>query len=205
MKSIGTKVMLAAVALGVALFTLAGTASATLVAAEVTVPADATVGQPAEVQARLRTVDDGLPVSGTPVIFYTHASFAGVSGVAEIGRAITDENGVATLVYEPRAASEHEIRIEYIPPGETEPAVAAGTISVVDGASQLHRSEAGVDIPGLSVWLLIALVSTVWAILLSVALRVVAIARDGGEAETAYAAAHGQGHEPDWLGTTGLR
>ncbi|MFQ6673110.1 MAG: hypothetical protein ACE5KY_07400 [Candidatus Tectimicrobiota bacterium] len=178
-----------AAALALAGFTAAvlvpgGRASASHVEAEVTVPGEATVGQPMEVQAALRSVDGGLPLVGTQVIFTTDASFGGVEGEIELGRSVTDENGVATLTYEPRSASVHELRIEYILPGDSEPELASTSISVTDPGSQLHQSTAGIQIPGLNVWLLIALVATVWAILLSVALRVIAIARDGSLTET---------------------
>lgn len=178
-----------AAALALAAFTAAvlfpgGRASAFHVEAEVSVPTEATVGQPMEVQAALRSADDDLPLVGTPVIFSTDASFGGVEGEVELGRSVTDENGVATLTYEPRSASVHELRIEYILPGDSEPEVATTPISVTDPGSQLHQSTAGIQIPGLNVWLLIALVATVWAILLSVALRVIAIARDGSLTET---------------------
>jgi hypothetical protein len=201
MKSVAVKVLLLVAALGVAVFALAGTASATLVNAEITVPHEVTVGHPAEIQAKLRTADEGVPVAGTSVTFYTDASFAGVSGEAVLGRAVTDENGIATLIFEPRLASEHQIRIEYLPPGEAEPAMATTSISVA-GATQLHQSTAGVDIPGLNVWVLIALVSTVWAILLSVALRVIAIARAGSDAEMVPESAVRPGHAGDKRATS---
>ena len=183
MKSIAVKVMLVLVALGASVYALAGTANATHVSAVITVPEEVIVGQPAEIQATLLVADGGAPVAGTAVTFYMSASFGGVEGVAEIGRGVTDENGVATLEYEPRAAGNHEVRVEYVVPGQTEPEVASTSISVAGGA-QLHRSTAGVDIPGLNVWLIIALLATVWAILLSVAARVIAIAYAGGDAET---------------------
>ncbi len=182
MKSIAIKVMLVSVALGAAVLALAGTASASHVKAELTVPDQATVGQPTEVQATLHSADGGSAVADVLVVFSIDASFGGVSGEVELGRGMTDENGVATLTYEPRSASEHEIRVQYLLPGEDEPEVATTTIFVDgDGATQLHRSTAGVNIPGLNVWLLIALVATVWAILLSVALRVIAISRAEGD------------------------
>lgn len=181
MKSTGIKVMIIAVALGASLVALAGTADASHVAALITVSDDATVGEPMEIQASLRSAHESQPITGAPVTFYMDASFGGVSGAVVIGRTVTDENGVATLTYEPRFASEHEIRAEYLPPGDSEPEVISKSISVTDGGSQLHRSTAGVNIPGLNVWLLIALVSMVWAVLLSVALRVIAIARAGSD------------------------
>lgn len=192
MKSIAVKVMFVLVALGAAVFALAGTANATHVSAVITVPEEAIVGQPVEIRASLRSADESLPVVGVPVIFYTDASFAGVGGEVEIGRAVTDENGVAILNHQPRSAAVHEIRVEYLLPGETEPEVVSTAFSVA-GGSQLHRSTAGVDIPGLNVWLIIALLATVWAILISVAVRVIAIARAGGDAETIPEGAAPQG------------
>lgn len=192
MKSIAVKVMVVLVALGVAVYALAGTANAIHVSAVITVPEEVTVGQPSEIQAALRAADGGAAVAGTAVTFYMSASFGDVEGVVEIGRGVTDENGVATLEYEPRAAGNHEVRVEYVVPGETEPEVASTSISVA-GGSQLHRSTAGVNIPGLNVWLIIALLATVWAILLSVAVRVIAIAHAGGDAETVPEGATPQG------------
>ena len=183
MKSIAVSVMFALVALVASVYTLAVTANATHVSAVITVPEEVIVGQPSEIQATLLVADGGAPVAGTAVTFYMSASFGGVEGVVEIGRGVTDENGVATLNYEPRSAGNHEVRVEYVFPGETEPELASTSISVGGGA-QLHRSTAGVDIPGLNVWLIIALLATVWAILMSVAVRVIAIAYAGGDAET---------------------
>jgi hypothetical protein len=182
MKTIGIIIVIP-VALAAAVIALAGTAAATHVSAVITVPNEVTVGQPTEVRASLQAADGGAPVAGTPVTFFMDASFGGVSGDVELGRAVTDETGVASLTYEPRVGAEHQIRIEYMLPGEEEPEALTRPVSVIDGGSQLHRSTAGVDIPGLSVWLLIALVSTIWLILLSVALRVIAIARASDHAD----------------------
>ncbi len=183
MKSISTRAMLISLIVGAALFALAGTASASHVAVEIAVPEQAEVGRPVELQVTLRSADAGQPVANTPVTVYTDASFGGVSGEVELGRGVTDENGVATVTYEPRFASEHQLRFEYLLPGDSEPEATTKSISVIDGTSQLHRSAAGIQIPGLNVWLIIALVTLVWAILFSVGLRVVAIARAGTDAE----------------------
>ena len=236
MKSLGIKVMLISVALGVAVLALAGIASANHVLAVITIADEPTVGQPMEVRAALRSAacsvvdvrydtlsltfasstssarasaaahrpgsllrsaDGGLPLEGTSVTFYSDASFGGVDGEVVLGRAVTDESGVAALTYEPRSASQHQIRIEYLPPGESEPEEITQPLSVAEGGSQMYRSSAGVHIPGLNVWLLIAVVSTVWVILLSVALRVIAIARAGGDAETPLDSAHQPGRAGD--------
>jgi hypothetical protein len=68
-------------------------------------------------------------------------------------------------------------------PGDSEPEVITTSISVTDPAVQLHRSASGIQVPGLNVWLIIALLMLVWSILFSVGLRVFAIARAGGAGE----------------------
>ena len=179
MRSISIKLMLASLALGAAIFALAGTASADPLEAEITVPSQIPVGEQVQVKATLRSADTGLAVPGTIVTYYADASFGGVNGEVELGQAVTDENGVAVLEYQPRMTGIHQIRIEYLPPGQEEPEVAATAFSVA-GNVQLYRSVSGVEIPGLNVWLLITVVATVWAILFfGVAVRVVAIARAG--------------------------
>lgn len=86
------------------------------------------------------------------------------------------------------SAGEHEIRIQYVLPGDSEPETATASVTLPGVTSQLYQSTAGVQIPGLNVWLLMALVATVWAILLSVALRVIAIAHADDAPPTGRAA-----------------
>ena len=186
MKSMTLMVLGAVLALGVAAFALAGTASAASVAVELMVPGQATTGEATEIHATLRGVDNGRPVTGAMVTLYTDASIVGVAGEVEIGHAVTDENGIAAVRYEPRQAGDHEIRVEYVVPGGTEPEVVTKSITIVGGDSQLYRSSAGVNIPGLNVWLIMAVLAGVWLTLLSVAVRVIAIANDGGGSEVAY-------------------
>lgn len=169
-------------AVGAVAVALAGPALASHVVVRTTAPSDVTVGQMVNIPVTLQAAD-GAPLQGTTVTFYLHASFAGVAGETEIGRAVTDENGVATLAYRPRLAGHHELRMEYVAPAGGEVEVVTTAFDVTGGA-QLHRSAAGIDIPGINVGLLMAVLTTVWSILFWVALRLVAIARAGGEAGT---------------------
>jgi hypothetical protein len=138
------------------------------------------IGETVAIPVALRTAD-GSPLAGTVVTFYLHMAFAGVEGEAEIGRVVTDESGVASLAYRPRLAGHHELRIEYLAAGATEVETTSTVIEVTGGA-QLYRSPAGVDVPGVGVELLMVVLATVWTILFWVVLRIVAIARAGGEA-----------------------
>ncbi len=190
MKSLGIKVLLVLVALGGAAFALAGTADASHMKLDVVAPAELTVGHSANIQAVLHSTADGSAMAGVPVTFYTRVSFGDVTSEVELAKAVTDQSGMAVLSYEPRTAGNHEIRIEYLTPGASEPEQATWSHSVAGSTGQLYRSTAGVQIPGLNVWLLMAVVGVVWAILLSVALRVVAIARAGADVDAVSREAH---------------
>lgn len=184
------KIALVLVAVGSAIFTLAGGAAAADVTVEVSAPAQADVGAQVEIQGTVHSTADGSPVADAPVTFYTKESFGDVTGDVVLGTAVTDENGVALLSYEPRVAGDQEIRAAYVAEEGAQPVEATAVMTVAGSASQLSHSTAGVRIPGLNVWLLMAVVSAVWMVLLSVAARVVAIARAAGEQPApSYAAA----------------
>ncbi len=176
MKTISIITVVTVMAIAIAGLGSAGTANAAHVVAEITAPAVLEVGQPSELQVALLSED--LALADTVVTAYTDVSFAGVVGQIELGTLTTDASGMAVFEYEPRQASSHEIRIEFLAPGDTEPTVATTTVSV-SGASQLFQSTAGVQIPGLNVWLIIAIVSSVWFLLFTVGWRVFAIASAG--------------------------
>jgi len=159
---------------------LAGPATASHVDVSVTTVGEVAVGEKVAIPVALRT-RDGSPLAGTVVTFYLHMAFAGVEGEAEIGRVVTDESGVASLAYRPRLAGHHELRMEYLAAGATE-AESTTTVVEVTGGAQLYQSPAGVDVPGVGVELLMVVLATVWTVLFWVVLRIVAIARAGGQA-----------------------
>ena len=179
------KALLVSVVMGAAVFALAGTADASHTKLDLVAPSQLTVGDSVDIQAVLHAAHGGEAVAGATVTFYMDGSFGGIDGEVILGQVVTDENGVAVLNYQPRTAGEHQLRVEYLTPGANEPEEATWSHSVGGATQQLYRSSAGVEIPGLNVWLLIAVVATVWVILLSVALRVVAIAHAGIDAGAA--------------------
>ena len=174
MKSIVFKASVAVAALGIAALSMAGSARAAHVRVDLAVPDEAAIGQPMEVQAHFHSESDEA-ITDMAVTFHEEVTFGGVTSDVELGGAVTDEDGFAALTYAPRTAGTHEIHVRYTyADGEEED--AAASLSVPATGQQLYRSTAGVKIPGLNVWLLMALVAVVWAILLSVAFRVIAIA-----------------------------
>lgn len=176
MNSISIIAAVTVLAIAVVGFGPAGTANAAHVVATITTPDVFQVGQPGRLQVKL--LSENQPVVGTVVTAYIDASFAGVTGEVVIATTTTNENGIALFEYEPRHASDHQLRIEFLAPGDSDPSTATVTVSVV-GAPQLYQSTAGIQIPGLNVWLIIAVISSVWALLFSVAWRVFAIASAG--------------------------
>lgn len=174
MKSITLKAFVTLLVVGVAAFGLAGTAGAAHVIVDLSVPDQPAIGQPKEIRADFHSEDDGAPIAGITVVFHEEVTFGGVTSDVVLGQAVTDSNGSAVLTYEPRTAGTHEIHARYSY-GDAEEEDAAASLTVPAG-QQLVHSTAGVKIPGLNVWLLMAVVAAVWAILLSVAFRVIAIA-----------------------------
>jgi hypothetical protein len=150
-------------------------------------PSAATVGESVSLAVDLGTAD-GAPLAGATVTYYLHMSFAGVEGDGVIGRAVTDDAGVAAIHYLPRAAGLHEVRIEYLAPGAATIEEVLGTFDVA-GGEQLYRSAGGVDIPGIGPGLLMAVLGGVWLLLLSVAFRLVGIVRASGREDPSAGAA----------------
>ena len=175
MKSIAFKAFAAVlVAVGIAALSITGTARAAHVVVDIDVPEQPAIGQPMEVQAHFHSETDDA-ITDMPVTFHEEVTFGGVTSDVDLGSAVTDENGFAALTYELRTAGDHDIHVRYsYGDGEEEDAFASITVPAT--GQQMYQSTAGVKIPGLNVWLLMALVAAVWAILLSVAFRVIAIA-----------------------------
>lgn len=171
-------------------------AQASQVEVRISAPEEAQVGEEIQIQVTLESTDRGAPVADAEVTLYREASFGGVTGDTQVDEAITGEDGVALLDYEPRTAGDVELRVEYAAPDSAEPQAAIITILVAEG-QQLHRSTAGIEVPGLNVWLLIAVLSAVWGILFAAALMVHGIARAGAEptATPTETAGHAGGRE----------
>ena len=178
MKTIAAKAV-AVLAVLAATVALVGTASASHAHMSLVVPDRTDIGDAAQITATLNSVETEAPLAGVAVVFYTDATFGGVKGQVELGRTVTDANGVAVLTYQPRAAGDHEITVEYFTPGESEPETATIVHHVTGAPQQLTQSSSGIQVPGLNVWVLIGLLATVWGLLLSVAARVIGIAHAG--------------------------
>ncbi|MBI5285051.1 MAG: hypothetical protein HY874_08170 [Chloroflexi bacterium] len=155
------------------------TAHASHLNVRVVEPTPATVGQPSELAAALTSADTGQPVAGVNVTFFAHASFGKVSGYMEIGHAVTDSEGIATIPFVPRESGAHDIRVDYALAGGGTAEEAVASVAVEGSADQMYVQKAGIQVPGLNSWLIIGLLSVVWGILLLVAVTVIRIAHAG--------------------------
>jgi len=144
---------------------------------ELSLPGEGKVGEESAVEALLAEVG-GSPIEGVEVVFYTPAEFANVSGEIEIGQAVTDEQGIASVAYMPRSWGEQTIIVRFAGNSQYAPAEISATILVEPGP-QLYNEEAGVKVPGIGVWILAAALGAVWSIFLIVALLLGRIAQIG--------------------------
>jgi hypothetical protein len=162
------------------------TANASQVTVNIAEPAPALVGQPSQIDATLTAPDTGKPMAGVSVTFLAHSSFGKVDGFMEIGRGVTNSDGIAAISYVPRDAGHTDVKVDYVPAAGGKMEEAVGAIDVQGGASQLYVQKSGIQVPGLSSWLIVGLLTIIWGTLFGVALMVVRIARAGqGEARVA--------------------
>lgn len=144
---------------------------------ELRLPPEGTVGQEMTVSAHL-TDGAGVAVEGAEVVFYRAVEFMNVGSDLELGRAVTDAQGTATLSVVHR--SEGEIKITARFDGNTQygPASASGAVPIQPGPPQ-HLEEAGVRVPGINVSLLAGILGAVWSTYFVVMVLIWLIAREG--------------------------
>lgn len=152
---------------------------------EVFAPEQGITGQPVEIAAFVREAGTGRPVEGATVVFFGDASFVGVGGVIELGRAITNEAGFGILRPSFSVSRVHEVRVEMLDAPEVEPVSVSIAVSV---GAQIIEPEAGVSIPGVGSWVVTLIIGFVWSIMIVAAvLGMVAVSRAGRQAEATAA------------------
>jgi mono/diheme cytochrome c family protein len=141
---------------------------------DVSAPEEALLGEPVEITASLRNAADGTPVVGEVVVFLADATFSGVSGELELGRATTNTIGVATLTREFTTTRIHNLRVVHDEVGSVP---ESASLEVMVTGEQLFSSEAGVSIPGVGGWVVVVVIGTVWGVMIGAAFWVVALSR----------------------------
>lgn len=144
------------------LLAVAGTAAAEAQPAqiELVISEDWKVGQETTVQALL-SQGDGTPIGGGKVAFGATAEFANVKGEIELGQAVTSDQGVAELAYLPRSSGAQTVIARFEGNDRYGPAESSQLVSIETGP-QIYHEEAGVEVPGIGVWLVSAGLAVVW-------------------------------------------
>jgi hypothetical protein len=147
---------------------------------ELQAPTKVGLGDQVTVSALLRDAQ-GSPVRGSRVVFWMPASFLSNSGAVELGSAVTDSRGIATIVYQARIGGAVSLNA-YLSGDSRYDAAYASADMQVEGTAQLtkHIIE-GVRVPGLGVWLLAGLLGIVYSIYLTVVVLLSLIAREGSQ------------------------
>jgi hypothetical protein len=105
----------------------------------------------------------GNPIYDVEIRFTYEAEFMNVSGSVEIGTAVTDENGLALVLFEPRTEGENNLTAAFGGNDVFVPVSTKDTLSVLPG-EQIYRELPPYRIPGANVWLTTGLIATVWLI-----------------------------------------
>ena len=145
-----------------ALLTMAGPAAAEDLTIEVGAPEAVALGENVPVTVSVRSSATDAPVSGAIVIFHAVKSFAGVEGDAILGSATTNDAGVAGFTIKAHVAGLQGVRAEVIAAGQAQ---SESILIPVTKGEQLHRSETGVDLPGIGAWLVVVVVAAAWFIM----------------------------------------
>jgi hypothetical protein len=147
---------------------------------ELQAPERVMLGDEVNITAVLRDAS-GAPAPGATVILWSPASFLSVGGSMELGRATTDAQGRATLVYQVRTEEKASLNAYFPGDSRYSPAQASADIQV-QGSAQLTRHPIeGVRVPGVGVWILAAILGGVWSTYFAVMVLLTLIAREGSE------------------------
>lgn len=138
------------------------------------VPQNWTTGEPMLLTARLLD-SQGQPVVGETVAFYFNVDFF-VQDLMEIGEAVTDEEGVATLEYTPRTGSPVRVVAQYQGNGRYSAGQAEAGVEMEHGVP-FYVPRAGLGMPSLAPWILALVVGAIWSTYLLVMYQVLCIAR----------------------------
>lgn len=152
-------------------------------------PEQARLGEDTTIVAVL--VDSsGRPVQGATVSLRSSGSFLGSGGPISLGETVTNAEGKAVFPYQARTEGSVSFDAAFAGNTRYDAALASATL-LVQGSAQLYTETAGIHVPGISVWLLVAVLGGVWSTYLSVMVILTLIARGEPEPAPASRGRHG--------------
>lgn len=152
---------------------------------ELQAPKEMSLGGEVRVAAVLRD-GNGAPIPGATIILWTPADFLSVGGAIQLGKATTDAQGRVAFLYEAR--SEGTVTLSAYSLGDARYPSAQASVQVNTlGSEQLTRHpREGVRVPGIGVWILVAILGGVWSTYFTVMVLLTLIARAGSQAAYPY-------------------
>jgi len=138
-------------------------------------PEQVNIGDEVMVTAGLRN-EKGIPVPGANIVLTSEASFLSAEGTIELDRAATDAQGIVNFLYQARTEGPITLNVYFSGDSRYGSAQDSTELTVL-GSVQLYQQTAGVRLPGISVWLLVGVLGTVWSIYVTVMVLLALIAR----------------------------
>ena len=136
------------------------TASYTLV---IETPEQIEAGQTLTLVAQVReNLYDDL-VANARVVFFVKSDFF-ITGLVEIGEAVTDEHGLAKIDYIPNQPGVLQIVASYKAGSNFEPFEAEGTVNITGNSKSLYQTEVGIQYPNSFLLWMISIVIILFAI-----------------------------------------
>jgi len=136
------------------------TASYTLV---IETPEQIEAGQTLTLVAQVReNLYDDL-VANARVVFFVKSDFF-ITGLVEIGEAVTDEHGLAKIDYIPNQPGVLQIVASYKAGSNFEPVEAEGTVNITGNSKSLYQTEVGIQYPNSFLLWMISIVIILFAI-----------------------------------------
>ncbi len=105
----------------------------------------------------------GNPIYDAEVSFELDVEFLNVSDRLDLGTAITDDQGLALVEFEPRVEGMNNITASFAGNEVFAPVSSAAELEVVSGG-QIYREFRPYRIPGANVWMTTAVITIVWIV-----------------------------------------
>ncbi len=105
----------------------------------------------------------GNPVYDAEISFELAVEFMNVSDSVDLGTAITDENGLAMIEFEPRIQGFNGITARFAGNDVFAPIASTGQLEV-ESDGQVYREFKPYRIPGANMWLTAGLITVVWIV-----------------------------------------
>ncbi|MCJ7471886.1 MAG: hypothetical protein MUP02_03655 [Actinobacteria bacterium] len=141
------------------------------------VPEHVITGQTLTLVAQVRENEYNEPVKDAKVIFFIKTSFF-INGLVEIGEAITDEEGFASIDYVPNQPGDLQVVASYKSDSNSKPVVAENLVIVSGETEPFYQTVIGIEFPNsFIVWIItiVIIICAVWGTFLYIIYRVMVV------------------------------